>query len=135
MKRVFVLLVVLFSVGFSENLTKLGAEAYNQGDYQKAAQLWQKACDEENALGCGGLGALYAEGKGVRQDYQKAAQLFQKACDGGEALGCNSLGILYKYGQGVRQNFSTAKEYYGKACDLGLQLGCDSYRELNEKGY
>ena len=135
MKRVFVLLVVLFSVGFSKNLFELGAEAYNQGDYQKVAQLWQKACDEGNALGCGGLGALYAEGKGVRQDYQKAAQLWQKACDEENALSCSGLGALYEYGKGVRQNFTTAKQHYGKACDLGLQLGCDSYRELNEKGY
>ena len=103
MKRVFVLLVVLFSVGFSENLTKLGAEAYNQGDYQKAAQLWQKACDEENALGCGGLGALYAEGKGVRQDYQKAIQLYQKACDERESAACYRLGALYENGKVVEQ--------------------------------
>ena len=135
MKRVFVLLVVLFSVGFSKNLFELGQEAYGKGDYQKAAKLWQKDCDDGNTLGCVFLGALYAEGKGVRQDYQKAAQLWQKACDGGEAFGCNGLGILYNYGQGVRQNFSTAKQYYGKACDLGLQLGCDGYRILNEKGY
>jgi len=135
MKRVFVLLVILFSVGFSKNLFELGQEAYGKGDYQKAAQLWQKACDEENALSCDGLGALYAEGKGVRQDYQKAAHFYQKACDGGNTLGCASLGVLYEYGQGVRQNFSTAKEYYGKACDLGLQPGCDDYRKLNEKGY
>nr|WP_314467419.1 hypothetical protein [uncultured Campylobacter sp.] len=40
MKRVFVLLVVLFSVGFSKNLFELGQEAYGKGDYQKAAKLW-----------------------------------------------------------------------------------------------
>ena len=135
MKRVFVLLVVLFSVGFSEDLTELGVEAYDRGDYQKAAQLWQKACDEGNALGCNNLGFLYENSQGVRQDYQKAAQFYQKACDGGNAGGCGMLGFLYKYGKGVRQNFSTAKEYYGKACDLGLQPGCDDYRKLNEKGY
>ena len=88
MKRVFVLLVVLFSVGFSKNLFEPGQEAYSKGDYQKAAQLWQKACDEENALSCGVLGSLYAEGKGLRQDYQKAVQFYQKACDGGYAAGC-----------------------------------------------
>uniref|UniRef100_UPI0026F2B4C3 tetratricopeptide repeat protein n=1 Tax=Campylobacter showae TaxID=204 RepID=UPI0026F2B4C3 len=87
MKRVFVLLVVLFSVGFSENLTKLGAEAYNQGDYQKAAQLYQKACDGGELRGCNNLGTLYVKGQGVNQDYQKAAQLYQKACDGGDAKG------------------------------------------------
>ena len=128
MKRVFVLLVILFSVGFSKNLFELGQEAYGKGDYQKAAQFYQKACDEGEALGCLNLGVLYQVGKGLRQDYKKAVQLHQKACDGGEALSCNGLGALYAEDKGVRQNFSTAKEYYGKACDLGLQLGCDYYK-------
>ena len=135
MKRILVLLVVLFSIGFSKDLTELGNEAYNKGDYQKAAQLYQKACDSGEAFGCSILGVLYKNGQGVNQDYQKAAELFLKACNSGEAFGCFSLGILYETGKGVRQNFSTAKQYYGKACDLGDQLGCDNYRRLNEKGY
>mgnify|MGYP002744882076 CR=1 FL=1 len=106
MKRILVLLVVLFSIGFSKDINELGNEAYEKGDYQKAAQL-----------------------------YQKAAELSQKACDRGEAVSCSGLGVLYENGLGVKQNFSTAKQYYGKACDLGLQLGCDNYRMLNEKGY
>ena len=75
MKRILVLLVVLFSIGFSKDLTELGNEAYNKGDYQKAAQLYQKACDSGVAEGCSNLGDLYADGQGVNQDYQKAAQL------------------------------------------------------------
>ena len=135
MKRILVLLVVLFSIGFSKDLIELGKEAYEKGDHQKAAELYQKACDSGEARGCFTLGFLYTEGQGVNQDYQKAAQLYQKACDSGNAGGCFKLGYLYKNGQGVRQNFSTAKQYYGKACDLGLQVGCDNYRKLNEKGY
>ena len=135
MKRLLVLLVVLFSIGFSKDLTELGNEAYDKGDYQKAAELYQKACDGGDAGGCLNLGVLYKIGQGVRQNYQKAAQLYQKACDSGEAKGCSNLGVLYHNGQGVKQNFSTAKQYYGKACDLGLRLGCGDYRRLNEKGY
>ena len=135
MKRILVLLVVLFSIGFSKNLTELGSEAYDKGDYQKAAQLYQKACDSGEAKGCFYLGFLYVDGQDVKQNYQKAAELLQKACDSGNAEGCSNLGTSYQNGQGVRQNFSTAKQYYGKACDLGLQLGCDDYRKLNEKGY
>ena len=131
MKRILVLLVVLFSIGFSKDLIELGKEAYDKSDYQKAAQLYQKACDGGDALGCHNLGLLYKNGQGVNQDYQKAAQLYQKACDGGNAVGCFSLGFLYQNGQ----SFSTAKQYYGKACDLGLRSGCDKYRMLNEKGY
>ena len=133
MKRILVLLVVLFSIGFSKDITtELGKEAYNKGDYQKAAELWQKACDGGDAEGCSNLGLLYKNGQGVKQDYQKAAQLYQKACDSGEAKGCFNLGGLYDEDG---QSFSTAKQYYGKACDLGLQLGCDNYKKLNEKGY
>ena len=129
MKRLLVLLVVLFSIGFSKDLIESGNEAYNKGDYQKAAELYQKACDGGDAGGCLNLGVLYKIGQGVKQDYQKAAQLSQKACDSGEAKGCFNLGVLYdKDGQ----SFSTAKQYYGKACDLGLQSGCDKYRKLNE---
>ena len=134
MKRILVLLVVLFSIGFSKDLIESGFEAYKKGDYQKAVQLLQKACDSGEARGCLGLGILYANGQGVRQDYQKVAQLYQKACDSREAVGCFGLGLLYQNGQGVRQNFSTAKQYYGKACDLGIQKGCDLYRKLNERG-
>ena len=134
MKRILVLLVVLFSIGFSEDLIESGNEAYDKGDYQKAAQLYQKACDSGEAGGCFGLGLLYKNGQGVNQDYQKAAQLYQKACDSGEAVGCFGLGFLYQSGQGVRQDFSTAKQYYGKACDLGFQIGCNWYRKLNERG-
>ena len=135
MKRILVLLVVLFSIGFSKDLTELGYEAYNKGDYQKAAELWQKACDSGEAWGCAILGVLYQNGQGVNQDYQKAAQLFQKACDSGNADCCAILGVFYQDGKGVKQNFSTAKQYYGKACDLGLQSGCVIYRGLNKKGY
>ena len=133
MKRILVLLVVLFSIGFSKDLTELGNEACDKGDYQKAVQLLQKACDSGEALGCLSLGYLYQNGQGVRQDCQKVAQLYQKACDSGEIGGCLGLGALYENGQCIRQNFSIAKQYYGKVCDLGFQFGCDDYRRVNEK--
>ena len=133
MKRVFVLLVVLFSVGFSKNLFELGQEAYGKGDYQKAAKLWQKACDDGNTGGCSGLGFLYANGQGVKQDYQKAIQLYQKACDERESAACYRLGALYENGKVVEQNLSTAKKYFSKTCSLGFYLGCDSYKRLNKK--
>ena len=98
MKRIFVLLVVLFSVGFSEDLFELGIEAYKKGDYQKAAELYQKACDGGSADGCSNLGVLYAKGRGANQDYQKAAELYQKACDLGDRLGCDNYRKLNEKG-------------------------------------
>ena len=119
MKRILVLLVVLFSIGFSKDLTELGKEAYDKGDYQKAAQLYQKACDGGNVGGCSNLGVLYENGRGVKQDYQKAAQLYQKACDGGIAKGCSNLGVLYGNGLSVNQDYQKAAQLFQKACDGG----------------
>ena len=131
MKKTLILLTVLFSIGFSKDFIKLGNEAYDKNNYQKAAEFYQKACDGGIASGCATSGVLYADGKGVRQDYQKAAEFLKKGCDGGYAMGCGNLGIVYA----KQRNYSTAKEYYGKACDLNLSLACDRYKELNEKGY
>jgi len=119
MKRILVLLVVLFSVGFSKDLVELGIEAYEKGDYQKAAELYQKACDGGEAFGCVFFGLSYENGQGVKQDYQKAAELYKKACDREEAGGCFGLGALYQHGKGVRQNYHKAAELYQKACDGG----------------
>ena len=124
MKRILVLLVVLFSIGFSKDLTELGNEAYDKGDYQKAAELYQKACDSGETMGCFTLGFLYLNGQGVKQDYQKATELYQKACDGGDAKGCFNLGVLYHNGQGVNQDYQKAAQLYQKACDEGEAMGC-----------
>ena len=104
MKRILVLLVVLFSIGFSEDLIESGNEAYDKGDYQKAAQLYQKACDSGEAGGCFGLGLLYQSGQGVRQDYQKAAQVINNTSLRAAPIGCCLFGNYYKNGQGVNQD-------------------------------
>ena len=101
MKRILVLLVVLFSIGFSKDLTELGDEAYDKGDYQKAAQLYQKAqkaCDGGDAADCNKLGFLYEVGKGVRQNFSTAKQYYGKACDLGLQLGCDDYRMLNEKG-------------------------------------
>jgi len=98
MKRILVLLVVLFSIGFSKDLTELGNEAYDKGDYQKAAELYQKACNSGEAGGCFNLGLLYKNGQGVKQNYQKAEQYYGKACDLGLQLGCDDYRMLNEKG-------------------------------------
>ena len=98
MKRILVLLVVLFSIGFSKELTELGNEAYDKGDYQKAAELYQKACDSGETMGCFGLGVLYENGKGIRQNFSTAKQYYGKACDLGLQSGCDGYRTLNEKG-------------------------------------
>ena len=98
MKRILVLLVILFSIGFSKDLAESGKEAYNKGDHQKAAELYQKACDSREAGGCLGLGFLYQKGQGVKQNFSTAKQYYGKACDLGLQFGCDSYRKLNEKG-------------------------------------
>lgn len=104
-----------------------GLKAINNGDYQKAAVVFQKACDDGVASGCFNIGLMYHKGLGVNQNYQKALNLYKKACDNGEAGGCYNAGFIYGKGLGVIQNITKAKKFLDKACDLGYQPGCEAY--------
>ena len=63
-------------------------------DYFKAVELFRKACNGGESMGCNNLGVMYEDGKGVKQDYFKAKELFGKACDMKEAKGCENYARL-----------------------------------------
>ena len=69
-------------------------------------ELYQKACDSNDAKSCSKLGLLYKTGKSTKQNnkkadelYNKANELFKKDCDNGDAFACFFLGGAYKNGQ------------------------------------
>ena len=64
-------------------------------DYQKAAELYSKACRLGNGAGCSNLGFAYANGRGLKQYYAKASEFYVKACDMGNGGGYYNLGNLY----------------------------------------
>ena len=84
MKRILVLLVVLFSIGFSKDLSK--------------SRMLKNACDSGSAKGCSNLGVLYDKGQGVRQNFSTAKQYYSKACDLGLQFGCDSYRKLNEKG-------------------------------------
>jgi len=100
-------------------------------DYKKANELYSKACDLGDNLGCLVLGSLCL----VDADYKKAIELFTKVCDSGMSRGCRNVGNMYDGYRGVGRDAKLAKEYFRKACNLGDQLGCDDYKRLSELGY
>ena len=81
---------------------------YNNKEYDKAAELFKKACDGGEMRGCRYLGIMYANGKGVEKDLGKAAELYKKACDGGIMRVCNVLGFMYEYGNVVEKDLGKA---------------------------
>ena len=60
-------------------------------DYEKAADLYRKAAEQNYAPGQAYLATLYSKGKGVPQDYGKAAGLFRSAVDQNDPNSFNSL--------------------------------------------
>ncbi|EGK8009228.1 sel1 repeat family protein, partial [Campylobacter lari] len=63
-------------------------------DNFKAVELFQKACDLNDGLGCDNLGVMYVNGSGVRKDLSKALEYFGKACDLKYDKGCQNYARL-----------------------------------------
>ena len=61
-------------------------------DFDRAADLYRRACNRRYANACYGLAVLYEAGTGVPRQPARAATLFQRACDLGHADACGSVG-------------------------------------------
>ena len=103
-------------------------------DAVKAVELFRKACEGQQAGGCGNLGYMYGTGTGVTQDAVKAVDLYRQACDGQHANGCNNLGWMYANGTGVQQSDDEARKFYDKGCKLGYKDACTQYAKLVPQG-
>ena len=134
MKKIVLLSMILLTTGFSKDLFELGFEAYNKGEFDKAAKQWQKACDDNVARACHNLGILYEDAEGVKQDYHKAAELYKRSCDGGFVGSCLNLGVLYIKDQVVEQDYSKAINLYKKACDGDVAQACHNLGVLYALG-
>ncbi len=126
----------------SKAIDNLSAHA-KQKKYQLSSQVVADSLDDMKKWAEQGnveyqikVGAIYYDGKGVRQNLVLSRKMFQKAASQGDARGQAALALFYEGGLGgLKRNRSTAKEWYGKTCDQGFQAGCDEYRRLNEQGY
>ena len=79
----------------------------------------EKAAEAGDAEAQFKLGALYANGKGVKQDSKAAAQWLRKSAKQGMAQAQTLLGWCYAGGNGVSQNQGEAIEWYSKAAEQG----------------
>jgi TPR repeat protein len=57
----------------------------------RSVDLWTRACDGGDSLGCIELARLYKDGRGVHADRERALSLFKKACDAGMTMGCDAM--------------------------------------------
>lgn len=79
MKKLFVLIILLFSVN----------------SYANNLQVIEDNCNKGDLKNCVSLDLKYHEGiDGVTQDFNKAKVLYDKACKLKEQLGCNNYNLL-----------------------------------------
>ena len=106
MKKFILALVLLNTAVFSSGYEEAW-EARKNGDYKKAMELYQKACDDNDAKSCNKLGLLYKTGKNTKPNNKKADELYNKA---------NELLLEYLANNPKTGTILTnlAKSYYGK---------------------
>jgi len=106
-----------------------GLEAYQKGDYSKAAKEWREVADQGGAAAQFNLGLLYIDGHGVPQDYTQAAAWFEKSADQGYEKAQLNLGALYGVGKGVKRDYVQAYKWLNICAAQGDQK-CVAQRDL-----
>ena len=107
---------------------------YGEGvtqDYTKAAEYYEKAGDQPDALFS--LGALYMSGDGVTRDTDKGLALYTQSADLHNATAQHTLGYLYESGDfaAVTPDLETASAWYEIACDNDEARSCDALKRIS----
>jgi len=97
-------------------MRELGAERYNEGDYDGAFEYLTKAAELEDADAHYQLGWMYMEGKGVEKDEEKAVYHYEIAAIGGHPTARYNLGCYEEKGG----RFERAVKHWV----ISAKLGC-----------
>jgi TPR repeat protein len=89
-----------------------------------AAQLYDRACSLGSPSACGELARVLAHGTGTSTDKPRAARLAQKGCQDGAASACAAWGESYAEGWIGAPDPAQAHELFSKACAAGDGRGC-----------
>src|SRR5690606_1358839 len=93
--------------------------ASQQGDYQRALQLWGPLAHAGVGRAQNNIGACFAEGLGVERDAALAVKWLTIAAESGDPVGQRNLAALYFQGEGVEQDYARAADLYRKAAEAG----------------
>jgi uncharacterized protein len=133
--------------GYANGCTNLGRSLLESGSpsYAEAAELFDRACREQDREACDELVVTIAQAKracarraadcyhlghstergiGVPADETAAGKLYQRACQTGFPPACTALGHLHERGAGVPLDAKRALELYTQACARKHARGC-----------
>jgi TPR repeat protein len=98
--------------------------------YRQAADLYTRACEYHNEMGCFRLGELYAEGRGVMKDARHAFALVRGACDQQVSAACLELVQMYVRGLGTPVDPAKAFALAKRSCLAVDASRCAGYAIL-----
>lgn len=85
-----------------------GLAAYEAGDYESAARIWQDLADQGNTVAQFNLGGMYHKGLGVGQDTATAFRWFRMAAEQGHGSSQYNLGVMFANANGVERDYVKA---------------------------
>ena len=92
-----------------------------------AAQIYAKACELRDPLGCSNLGTLLADGSGVDRNDDAAVPLLQIGCADKIGEACRYLADFHDAGRGKLPRSDVMRDYYcSKAVEFGEHVECAS---------
>jgi len=107
-------------------LYNAGVCRLGSGEFAEAVKWYRKAAEAGEGDAMNNLGAMYANGKGVREDDVEAIRWFREAAKAGNSEAMKNLGGMYAEGQGVPADRTVAVQWYRKAAEAGHPVGMSS---------
>jgi hypothetical protein len=123
-----ILLALLFNTAWAQSFQD-GVDAYDEGDYEAALEIFQSFAEEGNDAARFYLGFMYNDGLGVAEDDAEAVLWYRAAAEQGVARAQTNLAVMYSRGEGVTQDYITAHMWFNIASANGEQDGVEG-REL-----
>ena len=91
--------------------------------YKGEAKTYASQCRQKEGESCHNLGALYYQGKGLKQSFRMEIELDTLACHYGYAMGCKNVGLSYYKGEHIEKNTHKAISFFKMAGALGEGSG------------
>ncbi|MDW3094566.1 MAG: tetratricopeptide repeat protein [Gammaproteobacteria bacterium] len=109
-------------------------QAYTQGDFKKARDIWETQAEAGTAEAQAWLGSMYANGDGVDVDNTTALAWYEKAAHQNHAMAQANVGAMYFMGQGSEKNVSSAIKWLKAAADNNDVNGLFNLAVIYSKG-
>lgn len=124
MRLFFATLLLAFSMSLNAGPLNDANEAYKRGDFIAELELLKPLVESGNPDALGGIGGLYAEGKGVDKDLTIAHSYWSRAAEKHHGKSMFMIGTLYTKGEGgFSKDKSQAAIWYKKAAEHRHEQG------------